>query len=91
MSQFVCGDCREEIAAEASTCPYCGHKGQTGSGIVAVCAVLFGGILTMTIIGAVVGIPMVLWGLRGLKKQGERSPAVKADAQEDSRASSLRS
>lgn len=81
MSQYVCEECRAEISADASTCPHCGHDGRTSSGIVAVCAVLFGGVLTMTIIGAVVGVPMILWGMRGLKQQGEQTPAVEVQSE----------
>lgn len=76
MGQYVCEECREEIDEEASTCPQCGHDGTTPSGMFSVVALVIGLLLTATLIGAIVGVPMAMWGWRGLKKQGQKRPAV---------------
>jgi hypothetical protein len=82
MSRYVCEDCREEIDREASTCPHCGHDGTTPSGMFRIVAIIVGGLLTMTLIGAIIGLPMMWWGWRGIRKQGARSPGVEVDATE---------
>lgn len=76
MTDYVCEQCRESIDEAVTTCPYCGHEGAQISGIVGVVLLLLGGLLTMTVIGAIVGLPMMYFGYRAVKRGGQASPAV---------------
>jgi predicted amidophosphoribosyltransferase len=76
MADFVCAECREEIDREATTCPHCGHEGAEVSAAYGVAQFLVGGVLTATIIGAIIGIPLMRRGMRRAKRAGESSPGV---------------
>lgn len=73
---YVCEECREEIGEEASTCPHCGHVGKQGKGILGVVLIILGLLFCVTIIGAIVGLPMVYFGYRLVKASGDVAPGV---------------
>ena len=73
---YVCEECREEISPEASTCPHCGHEGAEASKALAVFGFLIGGVLTVTILGAIIGLPILWWSLRKYSAAEDASPAI---------------
>lgn len=72
----VCEECRAEIDPEASTCPHCGHEGAEASKAPAVFGFLIGGVLTMTVLGAIVGLPIIWWSLRKYRAAEDVSPSI---------------
>lgn len=73
MTTAPCLQCASEINSEALRCPECGHSplddGHTGRKVLSV----FGWLLTATLIGAPVGLPLIglsWWAKRQKKKAG---------------------
>jgi len=56
----VCAQCDAELPDEPETCPECGFHASATTGVL---LVLFGGLLSLTVIGAIIGIPMMVAGL----------------------------
>ena len=63
-----CTECGEQISAEAVTCPECGHDARQQAYIGPLAATMFGALLSILIITAIIGIPLmiggVIWGLK---------------------------
>jgi hypothetical protein len=77
MSQYVCKECREGIEPDASACPHCGFRPVGGRNIIGVVCIILGGLLTLTLVGAIVGLPMMLLGF-WLNRTNRATPAVEA-------------
>ena len=66
-----CSDCQEEVNEGAQTCPHCGwcpkyEKRKAGY-------LLIGGgiVATVTLIGSVIGVPMIVYGIMQFHKAQE--------------------
>lgn len=71
----VCAKCQEQIKEEATTCPHCGYAPgedlkERGNKLLG-----WGFLATVTVIGAIVGIPMILGGLWNRRKAKSMTPA----------------
>lgn len=80
MSQYVCEQCREEVAADAGVCPHCNYepasahrKGQMVNGVL-------GAICFFTVIGAPLGLWFFWKAIKHRKKRKTVSPAVEPPA-----------
>jgi len=76
MADYVCEQCREEIDEMAEVCPHCGHEGGQARTTLAALLIIVGLLLTATMIGSIVGIPMVYIGYRIGKKGNNISPGI---------------
>lgn len=72
----MCRRCRSEIAAAATRCPECGYEpaGEGSAGRTLLLVV--GALLTVTVVGAIVGVPMMLYAFYARSKARARRPAV---------------
>ena len=59
----ACGECGELISLEASKCPECDHSPKNTQMGLSIAIGAIGGFLTITVIGAIIGIPLVLISL----------------------------
>lgn len=78
MGESVCEECRGEVDEQASTCPHCGYDPGAEIRSQANWRLGVGALLCFTIIGGVIGIPLVISGLRHKGKASDASPAVAA-------------
>lgn len=78
MSSLVCEECRGEVDEQASTCPHCGHDPSSKIQSQARWRLGVGTLLCLTVVGAIIGIPLVISGLRHYSRAQEASPAVSA-------------
>lgn len=62
-----CRNCGQAVATDATYCRHCGYTPRD-LGVVAIGLMILGFILTASLIGAVVGIPMQLLALRLFRK-----------------------
>lgn len=58
-----CAECGEPISVEASECPHCGHHPAHEVYYGPVVTMMVGAVLTVFIITAIVGIPLMLAGM----------------------------
>lgn len=58
-----CEGCGEAISMQANKCPHCDHNPAQQAYYAPLLLIMLGGVLTIFIITAIVGIPMVLAGL----------------------------
>jgi len=63
-----CTECRESVAASAERCPHCGYDASARYRGYATRSLIIGTVLTITVIGAVIGIPCIAWGVYCLVK-----------------------
>lgn len=63
----TCGKCASDIPIEATKCPECGYEPSTDSVIGRSIMMVIGLILTGTIIGAVIGVPLLYFGYKSHK------------------------
>ena len=59
----TCNECGELISLDVSKCPECDHSPKNTRVALGIGLGAIGGVLTITLIGAIIGIPLVLIGL----------------------------
>lgn len=61
-TEHACRVCAEAISRQASECPHCGHTGINHTPLEKL-SKRFGAawLLTLTLVGAVLGLPLMLW------------------------------
>jgi hypothetical protein len=72
----ACQKCKSEISTEADRCPECGYEPAAKGGTTRWWMMFLGGLLTMTVIGAIIGIPMILVGYYATRKARGRKPTT---------------
>lgn len=78
-----CRECREPISVEANRCPHCGHIGVANKTIlVSGVTIAVGVFLSVSIIGAIIGVPMTLAGMLWLMKRAHESTPADTSAVE---------
>lgn len=75
---LICRECREEVAPEASRCPHCNYEATRDGYWTAVVVQIIGLLLTVTVIGAIVGLPLQWWSYKQM--QAARNATVGVDA-----------
>lgn len=58
-----CDDCGESIDPSLLTCPHCGNEPQKAAKQSAYILIVIGAVLSVTVVGALVGVPMMLAGI----------------------------
>ncbi|WP_058365401.1 hypothetical protein [Haloparvum sedimenti] len=58
-----CSECREEISIEAKTCPHCDHSGFKQAYTGPLIVTMLGAALSILIITAIIGVPMMIGGI----------------------------
>lgn len=71
-----CLKCNESISTEAMRCPECGYEPRNRGKWGRVIGVLVGFVLTMTGIGAIIGLPMLWYLYKAQQRAKERLPTV---------------
>ena len=74
MTQSPCLKCAEEISTKATRCPNCGYEPKRGYESEAGIAKLWGFLISLTIVGVIVGIPLWWYGMKCQKKAREMKP-----------------
>ena len=78
MTELVCSECREPVKEDAKSCPHCGYspgsEGKWGRGV----AQIIGLILTLTVIGAIIGIPIQYLAYKSSKRARNATVGVPA-------------
>jgi hypothetical protein len=77
-SEYVCDQCRASIDAKAVVCPHCGYNPAGQIEREAGKRILLGTLLCLTVIGGVIGIPLIVSGYLHGKRAEEASPAIRA-------------
>lgn len=73
---YVCEQCRADIDAAASVCPHCGYDPASRIEREAGKRILAGTLLCLTVVGGVVGIPLLISGVRHNKRARDARPAI---------------
>lgn len=73
-----CKKCTEEISTEAKRCPECGYEPSSHGRWWRQGGMLIGFILTITLVGAIVGIPLMILSWYGNKQADRWTPTNKA-------------
>lgn len=73
-----CQKCASPIPTEAVRCPECGYEPSSEGARARFWGMLIGALLTATVIGAVVGIPLFLLAWLGKRSAATRRPTTHA-------------
>lgn len=71
-----CKNCQTEIDDNANECAYCGYDPRANGQVARALFVFVGALLTMTIVGAVIGIPMIAVAVYGHNKSKGLKPTT---------------
>ena len=63
-----CAQCKEEVNDGATKCPHCEYKPGDSMVLVGGVAIAIGILISLTLVGAIVGVPMAAFGLYRLYK-----------------------
>ena len=80
MSSYVCEQCRADIDPEASVCPHCGYDPAGDIESEATKRLIVGLVLTLTLVGAVIGIPLMYSAVRHNRRAEDARPAIEIAA-----------
>ncbi|GAB7010458.1 hypothetical protein JCM31271_24010 [Halorubrum trueperi] len=58
-----CSECHEEISTEAKKCPHCDHSGFRQAYAGPLFVTMFGALLSILVITAIIGIPLMIGGI----------------------------
>jgi hypothetical protein len=75
---YVCERCREQVAPDATVCPHCGYDPGAELNSRARWCWGIGALLCLTVIGGVIGVPLVIWGFVLAGRIDDATPAVEA-------------
>lgn len=76
-----CTECGEQISVDAETCPECDHNARRQAYVGPLFVTMLGAVLSILIITAIIGIPLILVGIIwGLKVRSD-GPHYAAEAQ----------
>jgi hypothetical protein len=64
----ICERCHEEVQPAADRCPHCGYEAARDGYWAAVIVQVIGLVLTLSVIGAPLGLPLQYWSYRKLKR-----------------------
>jgi len=73
-----CKKCVEEISTDATKCPQCGYEPKTEGYYGRLTMMLVGFALTATIIGALLGLPLLYLGYKSQKKHEDMKPTTES-------------
>lgn len=76
---YVCEQCRADIDPEASVCPHCGYDPAADIQSQAKWRWGVGALLCFTVVGGIIGVPLVISGFLHARKADSVSPAIDAD------------
>lgn len=74
--EATCMKCDTAVSESASVCPHCGYDPGSTMSNQANWRLGIGALLCFTIIGGVIGIPLVISGLRHQQRAKEATPAA---------------
>jgi hypothetical protein len=77
-STAACQKCASTISTEATRCPECGYEPSAQGARARWWLIFLGALLTMTVVGAVIGIPMIVLGWLGNRATAGRKPTTHA-------------
>jgi hypothetical protein len=75
-----CPQCKEEVKHEAHKCPHCDYHAGEKDGKIGVIIALAGAVLSLTLIGSILGIPLVIYGLYKALKSNRKTMGTKVSA-----------
>lgn len=79
---YICSECREEVAPGVKRCPNCGyHPSKEGYWTLAVIQII-GLLFTVTVIGAIVGVPIQYWSYKKMKAKRNASVGIEVSTEE---------
>lgn len=76
----TCLKCQNEIGEGAVVCPECGYEPRSEGKVLRQLFYVIGGILTATLVGAVIGIPMIGLAYYSGKQVEGRKPSTHSPA-----------
>lgn len=76
-----CVNCGDDIPVTASECPRCEYRRSKGSHVTEIVHLIAGNFLTLTVIGAVLGLPLMYRALRRLQQRSHEG-IVQRDSDE---------
>lgn len=71
----LCVNCGDEVPITAVECTTCGYRIPDGGVVTDLLYLLIGNLLTITVIGAIVGLPLMRRALRRLERRSTESVA----------------
>ncbi len=72
----TCGKCVSEISVEADRCPECGYEPRTDNKLGQTILLIIGVILTLTVVGAIIGLPLIYFSLKARKYAETQKPTT---------------
>lgn len=81
-SDYVCAECRAPIDPAATVCPHCGYDPAGKIRREAAARILVGTILCLTIIGGVIGLPLLYSGVKHNRRAEGVVPATEGTDRE---------
>ena len=66
-----CRNCSSAVSVTAVECSHCGFRASSGNHVTEIVYLLVGNLLTLTIIGGLVGIPLMLYALHRLRRRSQ--------------------
>jgi heme/copper-type cytochrome/quinol oxidase subunit 2 len=78
MAEYACSECREAVSDTASKCPHCGYTPAKGHKRKMWLWGIPGVMLTFSVVGIPLGVPMLWIARRNRKKAEKATPAVPA-------------
>ncbi|MFC7202855.1 hypothetical protein ACFQJC_04960 [Haloferax namakaokahaiae] len=76
MAEFVCEKCREPIREDAVKCPNCSYEPEKTHRRKSKWYIGIGALISLTFVGAIIGLPLMLVGFIHQRKESKVSPAV---------------
>jgi len=70
-----CSECQTEVEPEAKTCPHCGYAPQEKHKTMSKVYFIVGILLTLSIVGSPIGIPLMYLGYHFDKKRQKKTVA----------------